>query len=192
MLKQEAIVLVDPSGKPIGTAEKSSSHHSDTPLHLAFSCYVFDRQGMFLATQRAMGKKVWPGVWSNSVCGHPAPQEPLVGAIQRRLQYELGITATDFEVVLPTYIYRAPPFQGIIEYEFCPVFLARAVSEPRPNPIEVAAFRWVRWTEFVQAAEQDNADEYSWWCKNQLIELKPHPLIADYSRPASSRQSRIE
>lgn len=186
-MDQESIVLVDQAGQAIGTAEKWSSHHADTPLHLAFSCYVFDDQGSFLVTQRAREKKVWPGVWSNSVCGHPAPEEPIIAAVQRRLQYELGMTAGHFELILPRHMYRAPPFQGIVEYEFCPVFLARAESEPLPNPVEVAAFEWVRWRDFVWAAEQDAADAYSWWCKNQLRELKGHRLIAAYTNPSVSR-----
>ncbi len=186
MVEQELIVLVDETGRAIGTAEKWSSHHSHTPLHLAFSCYVFDHSGSFLVTRRAMEKKVWPGVWSNSVCGHPAPKERVVAAIQRRLQYELGMTACDFELVLPQHMYRAPPFAGVVEYEFCPVFVARAESEPRANPIEVADFEWVRWTDFVEAAEQDTSEVYSWWCKNQLKELKGHRLIADYSNPWSA------
>ncbi len=190
MAEQELIVLVDDSGQAIGTAEKWSSHHSDTPLHLGFSCYLFDDQGLFLATKRASGKKVWPGVWSNSVCGHPGPQESIIEAIQRRLRYELGMTADHFEVVLPKHTYRAPPFQGIVEYEFCPVLVARAESEPRANPVEVATFEWVRWTEFVRAAEQDPRDVYSWWCKNQLKELKDHPLISTYSRPTASSSIR--
>ena len=37
--------------------------------------------------------------------------------------------------------------------------------------------------EFVRRAEEDEDDLYSWWCKNQLRELKGHPLIERYSRP---------
>lgn len=171
MGQEELIVLVDEAGNPVGSAEKSASHHANTPLHLAFSCYVFDDRGRFLATRRSLHKRVWPGVWSNSVCGHPAPGEPLVDAIERRLRYELGMVASGFEVVLPRHKYRAPPFHGVVEHEFCPVFVARAASQPGPNPLEVGAFEWVRWGDFVRAAQADTDDVYSWWCKNQLSEL---------------------
>lgn len=91
----ELIVLVDEKGNPIGEAEKWSSHHLQTPLHLAFSCYVFDGRGRLLVTRRAFGKKVWPGVWSNTVCGHPMPGERIEDAVAGRLHYELGMQATD-------------------------------------------------------------------------------------------------
>lgn len=59
----ELIVLVDEDGHEIGTAPKLTSHHLHTPLHKAFSCYIFDEdEGRFLVTQRALSKKVWPGV----------------------------------------------------------------------------------------------------------------------------------
>jgi isopentenyl-diphosphate Delta-isomerase len=167
----ELVVLVDESGAPIGTAEKHAAHHGQTPLHLAFSCYVFDDEGRFLATRRSRGKTVWPGVWSNTVCGHPGPGESFEAAIERRLDYELGMSARAIEVVLPRHRYRAPPFRGIVEHELCPVFVARAVGAPQPNPAEVDDWRWVRWPEFVRAARSDREDAYSWWCKNQLREL---------------------
>ncbi len=180
---EETIVLVDAAGRPNGTAEKWSSHHAETPLHLAFSCYVFDEEGAFLVTRRALVKRVWPGVWTNSVCGHPTVGESMLDAIHRRLDRELGMHGRDIRVVLPRHIYRAPPFHDIVEHEFCPVYIARAASDPQPNPLEVGACAWVDWEAFVHAAENDTSDCYSWWCKNQLRELKAHPLIAEYSRP---------
>jgi isopentenyl-diphosphate delta-isomerase len=180
---QELIVLVNDRGQPVGAAEKWSSHHANTPLHLAFSCYVFDDEGAFLATRRALPKKIWPGVWTNSVCGHPGIGESVVDAIHRRLDYELGMRGCDIRVVLPHHVYRAPPFRGIVEHELCPVYVARAASEPSPNPLEVSACAWVDWEQFVRAAEADTTDTFSWWCKNQLRELKHHPLLDEYSRP---------
>lgn len=183
---EELVVLCDEQGNPTGTAEKWSTHHAETPLHLAFSCYVFDADGAFLTTRRALTKKVWPGVWSNTVCGHPAPGESFPDAIVRRLDYELGMTATDIEVVLPSHIYRAPRFEGIVEYEFCPVFIARRASAAQPNPIEVGACAWTDWDEFVHRAQRDTADVYSWWCKNQLRELLGHSLVERYGTPPAS------
>jgi len=179
--REELVVLVDERGQPTGTAEKWSSHHASTPLHLAFSCYVFDAGGAFLATRRALTKKVWPGVWSNTVCGHPAPGESFPDAIQRRLGYELGMTACDIDVVLPDHSYRAPSFQGIVENEFCPVFVAHEASDTRPNPVEVEECAWMDWEEFVRRAQEDASDTYSWWCKNQLRELLGHPVVEHYA-----------
>lgn len=181
----ELVVLVDPEGRPIGQAEKAATHHADTPLHLAFSCYLFDERGRLLVTRRALVKQVWPGAWSNSLCGHPAPGETTPQAIARRLSHELGMSARDVAVVLPNHRYRAPAFQGIVEHEFCPVYVARAVGEPDPNPTEVADFTWTPWQEYAQTAAVDTADRYSWWCKNQLPELAAHPLIARYATPAA-------
>jgi len=50
----EHVVLLDPEGTAIGSAAKSEIHHGDTPLHLAFSCYLLDARGRLLVTRRAM------------------------------------------------------------------------------------------------------------------------------------------
>ena len=63
---EELVVLVSPDGRAIGTAPKATVHHADTPLHLAFSVYLYDDSGSLLVTQRALGKATFPGVWTNS------------------------------------------------------------------------------------------------------------------------------
>lgn len=173
----ELIVLMDENGQPIGGAPKLESHHANTPLHLGFSCYIFNSKGELLVTQRARSKKVWPGVWSNAVCGHPAPGEEIIGAIKRRLKDELGMAAKDFKAVLPNYRYQTPPFNGVIENEICPVYFARTTDEPKLNPKEVEAYKWMSWQDFVKAAENDTKNQYSYWCKDQLKQLKSHPLL---------------
>lgn len=181
--RQDKIIFVDEHGQFTGeTGPKLDSHNATTKLHLAFSCYVFNNQGEFLVTQRAFSKKVWPGVWTNSVCGHPAPGEEIIDAIKRRLDYELGMSAKEIQVLLPKYMYRTPPYNGIIEHEFCPVYIALATSEPQPNPEEVAEYKWMSWKEFVQQAENDADDAYSWWCKDQLKHIKHHPMIETYAK----------
>jgi isopentenyl-diphosphate delta-isomerase len=223
----EYIVFVNPDGTPTGEiGPKLESHTANTRLHLAFSCYVFNKDGKVLVTRRADTKKVWPGVWTNSVCGHPGPKalshisssgskspssgqniselrrhssnyafsaqkdfdsqlsnfaqeersriepEPFKTAILRRLREELGMTADNIRVMLPKYTYKTPPYKGIIEHEFCPVFFADTDQEPSPNPDEVAEYKWMEWDDFTKTALADTNDTWSWWCKDQLKGLR--------------------
>ena len=139
----EMVVLLNAEGKQIGTAPKSTVHGADTRLHLAFSCHVFDPRGRLLVTRRALTKAAWPGVWTNSFCGHPAPGEGLVAAVRRRAEHELGIALDSVEPLLPFFRYRATDATGIVENEICPVYLAVTSHTPRPHPDEVVEHRWV-------------------------------------------------
>lgn len=166
-MEEERIVLLDQTGKSIGSAPKLATHHSDTPLHLAFSCYVFDDYDRFLVTQRALSKKVWPGVWTNSFCGHPEPNEPIESAIIRRAQQELGMRLHSIKIILPNYRYKTPAYNGIVENEICPVFFARAASPVEPNPDEVESYLWTSWQDYANAL-QNTPENYSYWAKDQF------------------------
>src|SRR5687767_12891116 len=97
----EQVVLLAEDGQPLGTADKSSVHGEDTPLHLAFSCHVFDARGRMLVTRRAITKLTFPGVWTNAFCGHPAPGEHIEDAVRRRGVRELSLPIGDLDLVLP-------------------------------------------------------------------------------------------
>ncbi|HET6825294.1 MAG TPA: isopentenyl-diphosphate Delta-isomerase [Amnibacterium sp.] len=151
----EQVVLLADDGTSIGTADKATVHTTDTPLHLAFSCHVSDGAGRLLVTRRALAKPTWPGVWTNSFCGHPAPGEPMAEAVARRGLEELGITLSALTLALPHFRYSATDAGGVVENEICPVWTARTDDEVLPDPDEVAEFRWVdpdRLAEAVAAA----------------------------------------
>ncbi|RVX46005.1 isopentenyl-diphosphate delta-isomerase [Nonomuraea polychroma] len=179
-------MLVDPEGRALGTAPKTSVHGRETPLHLAFSSYVFDRAGRVLLTKRAEHKITWPGVWTNSCCGHPLPGEALDRAVVRRLSYELGLglAVERVDLLLPDFSYRAVMANGIVEHELCPVYRVMVNGPVAPNPEEVGETRWMPWMEFAEGV-QSGLLAISPWCREQvplLIKLGSDPLKW---RPAS-------
>jgi isopentenyl-diphosphate delta-isomerase len=177
----ESVVLLDEAGHASGTADKADVHHDRTPLHLAFSCYLFNQDGQFLLTRRAESKRTFPGVWTNTCCGHPMPGEPMPGSVLRRLRTELGIGPARLELVLPRFRYQATMPNGVMENELCPVYAAYAGPSPfavAPDPAEVAEVRWVDWDGFGEAV-RSGRQPVSPWCAMQLGELAalgPKPL----------------
>ncbi len=172
----ELVVLLDDDGREIGSESKEFVHSASTPLHLGFSCYLFDADGRVLLTRRALGKRTWPGVWTNSFCGHPAPGETVEGAVRRRARQELGITIDAPVCVLPRYRYHAVASDGTVENEICPVFCARTHGPLDASPEEVMDSRWVSWDELRAAAALPWL--ISPWAAEQI------PLLHDAGVPA--------
>ena len=189
---EELVVLLSEDGEAVGTSPKRTVHDASTPLHLAFSCHVFDDSGAVLVTRRALDKPTWPGAWTNSVCGHPAPGESPADAVRRRGVAELGVHLVDVRLVLPAFRYRAVMPDGTVENEMCPVFTARAEGDVTPAPDEVADYAWVDWQEF-RASVLDGTREVSPWCVDQVRLLPPDPLSAPPASadllPPAARQS---
>lgn len=167
----ELVRLLDDAGAEIGTADKAVVHTTDTPLHLAFSCHLVDAQGRTLLTRRALSKVTWPGVWTNSFCGHPAPGESFEEAIMRRAAIELNITVQDIRPALPDFRYRATDASGLVENEVCPVFTALYTGEGTlsPNPDEVCDWGWA---DIVDVEEAVSATPFTFspWLVQQLAE----------------------
>jgi isopentenyl-diphosphate Delta-isomerase len=166
----EQVVLLDNDGKVVGSADKATVHTAETPLHLAFSCHVFDAKSRVLVTRRALSKTTWAGVWTNSFCGHPAPGETQEAAIARRASHELGITVNSIELVLPDFRYRAIDASGIVENEICPVYRAISTDAVHANPDEVSEWEWVDPATLTAAA---GAAPYAFspWLVWQLAQL---------------------
>lgn len=171
----EYVVLLSEDGQPVGTADKATVHTTDTPLHLAFSCHVVDEEGRVLLTRRALHKRAWPGVWTNSFCGHPAPGEDPAEAIVRRAEQELGTRVDGIEPALPDFRYRAVDDSGIVENEICPVFTARIRADLAPRADEVCAHHWAG-PEDVRKAIDATPFAFSPWLVAQA------PRMALYAR----------
>ncbi|OYO18444.1 isopentenyl-diphosphate delta-isomerase [Enemella dayhoffiae] len=174
---QDRVVLLDEAGGETGTAARAAVHTTDTPLHLAFSSYLVDAAGRVLITRRSLSKVAWPGVWTNSCCGHPRPGEDVADAARRRIRQELGLTVRDLRCALPNFRYRATDVTGIVENELCPVFWGRVdPAELQPDPDEVIEHAWVEWPDLV-AAVRATPQVFSPWSVSQVPLLEGGPSL---------------
>lgn len=138
---RERVILVDAQDRPLGDGDKLDVHRLGQ-LHRAFSIFIFNAKGDVLLQRRADDKYHFAGYWSNSCCGHPRPGELTAKAAMRRLGEELGFHAPLSEQI--QLVYRAEdPESGLIEHEYLHVFRGRFVDDPRPDPNEVGAWRWM-------------------------------------------------
>lgn len=185
---RELVVLLDEQGHSIGSALKAEVHHESTPLHLAFSCYLFDEAGRVLLTRRALHKRTFAGVWTNAVCGHPAPGESPALAVRRRVRQELGVEITGLHCVLPAFRYHAVAADGVVENEICPVFCARTAGAVRPDPAETMDHAWVPWEQLRAAARWGWA--ISPWAAEQVPLLEAAGIGSEPSGQDRSSNSR--
>lgn len=146
--------LVDDEGVTIGTAEKHWAHQQPGRLHRAFSVFLFDRQGRLLLQRRALGKYHSPGVWSNTCCGHPYPDEPPFVAAARRTAEELGV-APALLCEAGTVRYDLPDeASGLIEREWNHLFVGLVTADVVPDPDEVDDFAFVSAQELRELQEE--------------------------------------
>lgn len=137
----EQLIVVDIHDRETGSLAKAAAHQGSGTLHRAFSLFVFNPAGELLVQQRANGKRLWPGYWSNSCCSHPRRGETMDCAIHRRLWEELALRA-ELEFLFKFRYYAQYGRVGA-EYELCWVYAGRSAEQPQPNPDEIAAWRHV-------------------------------------------------
>ena len=138
---RDALILVDHRDREIGTLDKARCHDGGGILHRAFSIFIVDRRGRVLLQQRAAGKRLWPGFWSNSCCSHPRSGESLTVAIRRRLQQELGLECPLRQLF--RFEYRALYGDQGAEHELCSVHVGQSDRDPEVNRNEIRAWRWI-------------------------------------------------
>jgi isopentenyl-diphosphate delta-isomerase len=162
--------LVDEDGTTIGTAEKLSAHLAPGRLHRAFSVFLFDDAGRLLLQRRALGKYHSPGVWSNSCCGHPYPDEPPFVAAARRVGEELGAAPFLLREAGRVRYNHPDPVSGLVEQEYNHLFAGLVRAELRPDPEEIAQTAFVTPQELT---ERHARDDFSAWFMTVLDAARP-------------------
>lgn len=163
----DEVILVDTDDRPLGAASKTAAHASGQ-LHRAFSVIVYNSDGRILLQQRARSKYHSGGLWSNTCCSHPRPGEDTEAAAHRRLVEEMGFDCRLDPV--HAFVYRAEFDNGLVEHEYDHVFIGRSDTEPRHDPDEVDAWRWIHPAELAREAA-NRPDRFTAWFLKCLAEM---------------------
>lgn len=155
------VILVDEDDCQIGTMEKMEVHRKGL-LHRAFSVLLFNSNGELLLQKRAKTKYHSGGLWTNSCCSHPFPDENVEVAANRRLKEELGIDVQP--KFLYKFIYKVNLDTDLIEHEVDHVLMALFDGEPTINEEEVEDWKYVYITELLRDV-QLNPNAYTPWLK---------------------------
>ena len=170
----EWVVLVDPEDRPLGTMEKMEAHRKGA-LHRAFSVFVFNSKGHLLIHQRAHDKYHSGGLWTNTCCSHPRPEEDVVDAAQRRLMEEMGLRC-QLEPKF-SFVYRADLDHGMIEHELDHVLIGYSDVPPVRNPEEVCETMYIPISE-LEADLEAHPEKYTAWFKICFPEVLTILLLA--------------
>lgn len=162
--------LVDEQGTTIGTAEKLSAHRPPGRLHRAFSVFLFDDRGRLLLQRRAAGKYHSPGVWSNTCCGHPYPDEPPFAAAARRVGEELGVSPALLRAAGTVSYHHPDPASGLVEREYNHLFTGEVDAPLRPDPAEIGETAFVTPEELAKRHADGN---FSAWFMTVLDAARP-------------------
>jgi isopentenyl-diphosphate delta-isomerase len=173
MIQPEHVVLVDRADRQIGIAEKLLAHRQAL-LHRAFSVFTFDDDGRLLLQRRALDKYHSPGLWSNTVCSHPRPNEAPASAAARRLVEEMGfVCALDPAFA---FVYRAELGPGLFEHEYDHVFTGRFNGRPDPDPTEVLDWR-LESPEQIRRQLAAVPERFTYWFRIAFAELDRRSLL---------------
>lgn len=168
----DLVILVDEDDNETGYLDKLEAHQKGV-LHRAFSVLIFNPAGELLLQKRADTKYHSAGLWTNTCCSHPKPNEPMVDAVQRRLKEEMGIACeTNF---IYKFLYRAPLDHGLIEHELDYVFIGTCEDKPAINSDEVSDWKFISLADLRRDLIK-KPDTYTFWFK----EIMNHPQLESH------------
>jgi isopentenyl-diphosphate Delta-isomerase len=167
--EREPLILVDSADREVGRLDKAACHDGDGVLHRAFSLFIFNAGGELLVQQRASGKRLWPGYWSNSCCSHPRAGETMTEAVGRRLRQELGLDTTLHYVY--KFEYQARFRELGTEHELCWVYVGTTTQAPIINSTEIDAWRWIAPAD-LDAELAGHGERFTPWFKLEWQRLK--------------------
>ena len=164
-------------------------------LHRAFSVFVVNKKAEMLIQKRSRFKRLWPGFWSNTCCSHFTKVGNEKKQAERRLKQEMGFSCPlkflfklrykakykrsfSSEVALPA---GGDSSDGETEWagsenEITYVFLGRYDGKVKPNPKEVAEYRWVKIGDLRQEIKE-KLEIFTPWFRKAMRRLKVGKVV---------------
>lgn len=166
----DLVTLVDAADRATGVAEKLTAHQGAGLRHRALSAFLLEADDRILLQRRARAKYHFAGLWSNSCCTHPRPDESVTAAGESRVLQELGLRCRLREVGVFTY--RARDLStGLVEHEVDHVLVGRAYGPPTPDPEEVDEIM-VMGADELDAELQRSPERFTPWLAEALAILR--------------------
>jgi isopentenyl-diphosphate delta-isomerase len=155
----DLVILVNEHDEQLGVMEKMEAHTAGL-LHRAFSVIIFNDRHEILLQQRALEKYHSGGLWTNTCCSHPAPNEELEAAGKRRLAEEMGFTCEISPLF--SFIYNVKLSEKLFEHELDHVFIGKYQGDIDPNPAEVMDVKWMPFDQLIADCTQ-HPERYTAW-----------------------------
>ena len=172
----EKVILVDTKDTVIGEMEKLEAHQK-AHLHRAVSVFIFNSKGQLLIQKRALNKYHSPGLWTNTACTHPFPEESAKNAARRRLKEEMGLIVDDI-IKIFDFIYKEKLDNDLTEHEFDHVFIGISDDLPVLKPSEVYDYKYIG-LEVIMEQIKNRPNDFIVWFKKiiEKIQMEFHDKI---------------
>ncbi len=155
------VILVDSDDNQIGVSEKMEAHRKAL-LHRAVSVFIINSKGEWLLQRRALSKYHSNGLWTNTCCSHPYPNETSIDAANRRLIEEMGMKSQLNELF--SFTYKEVLDNELTEYELDHVFIGNSDENPKINLDEVMEWKYISFSDLKNDIEL-NPNNYTVWFK---------------------------
>jgi isopentenyl-diphosphate delta-isomerase len=159
-MNEPYVILVDEHDNKTGTIEKLEAHKKAL-LHRAVSVFIINSKGEWILQRRALNKYHSNGLWTNTCCSHPYPEETSLEAATRRLMEEMGLQCDLHEIF--SFIYKEQFDNDLTEHEFDHIFIGISDDRPMLNQHEAMDWRTISFTDLEHEMNKNPAHFTAWF-----------------------------
>lgn len=187
----ELVTLVDKNGNVRGYAEKIDAHLRGD-LHLAFSLMLTRQTGgdvEYLLQRRALNKYHSGGLWANTCCSHPRPNETVEEAAQRRVYEELGVNKRLNLKTIGQICYEHSLDNNMIEHEYDHIVISQVDDlNWQANTNEAMDVKWWKEKDVIRALNEEQSIFAAWFA--EVFEVVRLQALANMQQDGSAYSMR--